>query len=857
MKDRNSTALTRLLPFAFCLLAFDLQGQDFMMQGWYWDYPKNGCNGFSGANWATNLNTKVPALHTAGFTMLWLPPASRASFGQCSNGYDPKDLFDLGEYGLGRTGLGTRAEVNTLTSTLTSNSMMAVGDVIFNHRDGGRAEHNPAVADYVTNYPVVSGAAPFPSDRWRNALPIGSSTGLGAGIYKFRISSKTGSASFNGKPYKAYVQTNAVGWQNLSDVAEVEPNGGADCGQVNQTIALGRNISATVETGGSCNTDEFQLTLNAGQFNATDTLFIYLSNQNGDYSDHRIYAIKYTPSGGSETDVTSGLIYQTYTNFNNLPSNRGGMNYLNFRPNGIFPTTLTGDEEAMYFFYDYEQQQQTTVDTLAAFAKWLLTSANFGGLRMDAVKHFPPTAVASVLNYLNTNGINPPMAVGEHFTSDAGVLRGWVNSVRSAMTPAADAAIKVRTFDFELRQALKDACDQFGYDVRNVFQKGMVDGGGSSDDAFHTVTFINNHDYRNAGEPVQNQPMLAYAYILTNNQIGLPCVFYPEYYGVTVPNYPAANLKTKIDSLIDIHKTWIYGASSREYLSRFSTPYYQYFVPNGGDTYGYPNTTLAYQLSGATSGREVIVVINFAGVQLDYYQGVKLTNGVNQGTVFKEMLTGSLTSITNNPSHPELHAIVPARSYRVYVQQLALPLDWVRVEGRDLGGDRSEIRWTVGDEAGNSHFTVEKSADGGRSFSPIGTVSGRGTATGEASYSFIDENFSADAHYRVVQTDFDEKTSRSRVVFIKNGQNGLRFAIAPNPSGDGGRVNLFAEYGEPERLEISLQDAAGRLVGSAETDWASAGDLLNSWLEDQATPGVFFVKMTWNGGGQILKLVRG
>lgn len=858
----NMKLATRAIAFfALYLLPFALKSQDFMMQAWYWNYPKNGCDGFSGANWAANLTAKVPALDAAGFTMLWTPPASRASFGQCSNGYDPKDLFDLGEFGLGRTGFGTRAEVNALTIALENAGMIPVADVVFNHRDGGRAEHNPAVQNYVTNYPVVSGAAPFPSDRWRCALPIGGATGLAEGIYKFRISSKTGSANFNGKPFKAYINTNLVGWQGLADVTEVEPNGGADCGQTNQTITLGRNITATVETTSGCNTDEFQLTLGAGQFNSgADTLFIYLANQNGDYADQRIYAIKYTPTGGSETEAISGLLYQTYTNFNGLPSQRGGMNYLNFRPNGIFPTTLSNDEEAMYFFYDYEQAQQTTQDTLNAFAKWLLTSGNYGGLRMDAVKHFPPSSVASVLNYLNANGINPPMAVGEHFTVNAGDLRSWANAVEANMTPAALAAIDVRAFDFELRQSLKDACDAFGYDVRNVFTKGMVDGGGSAGDAFRSVVFVNNHDYRDAGQPVWNDPMLAYAYILTNNSIGLPCVFYPEYYGAAVPNYPTVNLKTKIDSLMKIHQDWIFGATGKDYLSRIGTPYYQYFVPNGGSTFGFPNTTLTYQLSGAAAGREVIVAINFAGVPLDYYQEVKQVNGVTQGTPFRNMITGAFTNITNNPTDPEIHIEIPARSYAVYVQQIALPVEWLRVEARQLKTNNSAlITWRVGSETGNSHFTIEKSTDGGQNFQPIGTISGRGTATDEKTYSFLDENFTADAHYRIAQTDFDGKTTRSKLVFLKNTRGRTLFQLAPNPVDAGQQLLLTVENGTvaPDKLQLLLTDTVGRTVGTA------AGNLfdLNFWLNEnfqkQPVGGLFFVEIKWeNGGRQVFRLVK-
>lgn len=81
------------------------------MQGWYWDYPKTT----DGYLWADTIKNKAMELKNDGFTYGWLPPLSRASFGDSINGYDPQDLYDLGEYGLGPTGFGSRTNVDALT----------------------------------------------------------------------------------------------------------------------------------------------------------------------------------------------------------------------------------------------------------------------------------------------------------------------------------------------------------------------------------------------------------------------------------------------------------------------------------------------------------------------------------------------------------------------------------------------------------------------------------------------------------------------------------------------------------------------------------------------------------------------
>ena len=93
MKYTNLLGIIAMLCFSF-----SSNGQDFMMQGWYWDYPKpanpNG-NPITESTFAKTLNTQISDLSSAGFTYVWLPPLSRSSFGHNSNGYDPMDLFDL------------------------------------------------------------------------------------------------------------------------------------------------------------------------------------------------------------------------------------------------------------------------------------------------------------------------------------------------------------------------------------------------------------------------------------------------------------------------------------------------------------------------------------------------------------------------------------------------------------------------------------------------------------------------------------------------------------------------------------------------------------------------------------------
>lgn len=651
----------RLITTLLLVLSFSLaQAQDIMMQGWYWDYPKTA----DGHKWTDTLRMKAAELSAAGINYLWIPPHVRASFGNRSNGYDPKDLYDLGEYGQGPTGLGTRLELDAMIAVLRRYGINPVGDMIYNHRDGGRPENNRAVEAYIKNYSQPDQNNPFPSDRYRCIIPLGGDSKNGAGTYYFKISSKTGAPRFHNKPYKLYMQTNKKGYGGLNGRVESEDNcpgtGTAD------TIELGRDMFATLDAGG-CQADEFMLTIKEDDFHCTgDTLYIYMSNPNGDYTDHYIYEVWST---ARQKDIERNIRYQTYTDFTNLPSGRGGMRWRNFKPNGT-PTDLRGDWDAMYFFYDYDQFVPSTQRKLFRWTKWNWKKVGIRGLRMDAIKHFTPTFVGDLLDYLHDNGINPGMVVGEWYGTNPDELKGWINNVLKSMDADTKDAIKPKVFDFLLRDNLRQACDLPDYDVRRLYNENLHAQGLSG---FNIVTFVNNHDFRspiddantNFNMLIKNDPMLAYAFVLSNNQLGVPTIFYPDYYGYQPDkfNYHPRGLspmKDRMNQLIKVHKDYILGATSVDYLNRFDSPYTQvnYFS-------GSANKTMIYQLSGGKAGKEVIVAINFSDQPLRVDHQIK---PMAQGTRFTDILGNSAYPYAVVDGQNRIYVDLPARSYSVWVQ---------------------------------------------------------------------------------------------------------------------------------------------------------------------------------------------
>ncbi len=828
-----------LIVFVIALSGYALNAQDFMMQGWYWDYPSENCGGL-GIKWAANLQSRATTLGNAGFTYVWLPPPAKGG-GECSVGYDPKDLYDLGDYGATR--FGTRAQLNSLISALQSNGMEAVADVVYNHRDGGDYEDNPAVRNYIMNYPNVgntcnNGITPYPINgkvRWR--LPLGGATGNDAGDYYFKFSSASGGTGFYGRGYNLYFQTSQAGWLNMSDLSEVEPNGGGDCGEAFTTITLGRNMLATIDNGG-CAVDEFLVTLNPGDFNSSgDFLEIYISQTGGDGTgvDIRPYGLYAAPRSA---DIINELTAQTRTDFSNLPSGLGAMNYLNFKPNGVDATCLEGDWDFPYFFFDVDQRQSSTQDVYNEWSKWLIETAGFsGGLRMDAVKHFDPSMITNLLNYLSGEGIEPEIIVGEIFDSNTGSLNGWVNSVKSGLT----ANVDVRVFDFNLRSALKEACDQhyfnFFYDTRNVFNSGIVAAGA---DGFSSVTFVNNHDFRDTNEPVQDDPLLAYVYILTNNKVGLPCVFYPDFFGDQPPHYPATNMQAELTELMDLHRDFIFGATDHHYLNSFGTGYASSYLS------GNANQCLIYQISGGPTGEDVVVAINFDDEPLRVDQQINLDN-VPSGATFDDVIGNSAfpTAIVKTSPGGVTNSIyidLPARSYSMWVQNSGvapLPATLLDFQAKK-NGSNVLLDWRTAQEEQLSHFRIERSQDG-KVFHSIGRKTAVGNSQEEQTYSFLDQQLprtSAERlYYRLVMVDVDGTEDISPVREVKLEKTQIQ--IWPNPVQEQLHISAQADI-----EQVNVYNAAGQLVYQSKDGLSGYLDTSN-WH-----PGMYQIKIVVANGSQ-------
>jgi len=104
-----------------------------IIQFFHWYLPPDGML------WQ-DLQSKATALEEAGFTAVWLPPASKASGGGYDVGYGAYDLFDLGEFsqkGSVSTKYGTREQFLNSVKAVQDSGMQAYADTVLNHKNGG------------------------------------------------------------------------------------------------------------------------------------------------------------------------------------------------------------------------------------------------------------------------------------------------------------------------------------------------------------------------------------------------------------------------------------------------------------------------------------------------------------------------------------------------------------------------------------------------------------------------------------------------------------------------------------------------------------------------------------------------
>lgn len=151
--------------------------------------------------------------------------------------------------------------------------------------------------------------------------------------------------------------------------------------------------------------------------------------------------------------------------------------------------------------------------------------------------------------------------------------------------------------------------------------------------------------------------------------------------------------------------------------------------------------------------------------------------------------------------------IVPEGLF-AFANSTALPVELLDFTAAVTGKRKVTSRWQTANEAGSSHFEVERSADG-ISFRFLGRVAAAGNSQENRSYVFEDnEAVSGTSYYRLKMVDLDGSFTHSRVVTV-NLADAIPVALYPNPTQAAVKLELPEGHGYTNYF---LYSADGRLL---------------------------------------------
>ena len=163
------------------------------------------------------------------------------------------------------------------------------------------------------------------------------------------------------------------------------------------------------------------------------------------------------------------------------------------------------------------------------------------------------------------------------------------------------------------------------------------------------------------------------------------------------------------------------------------------------------------------------------------------------------------------------------------------------------------LNWQTALEINNDFFSVERSADA-RNFEAIGRVTGAGTTTERAAYTFTDRNplpghgTVGTSYYRLCQTDRDGTLTTSPIVALNRLNDRPSLTILGNPTTDFLRLEVRNPTALPT-LQVRICSLSGQILRQYPAD----GQLFEATVAN-LTAGIYVVQLWWHG--QLLEAQR-
>ena len=198
---------------------------------------------------------------------------------------------------------------------------------------------------------------------------------------------------------------------------------------------------------------------------------------------------------------------------------------------------VTPDGELFADFPHLCHHNPLVYTSIMEYAQLIIEELGFDGFSFDFAKGYGAWMLAAIAKYryVKDGKEFSPFVVAEYW-EDGESIEQWLAKVNGFSDN------QVAAFDFPLRYKLKEVCDTFHYDLRELTQDGAI----VTNSPRKAVTFVDNHDM--GANMIVNDKMLAYSYILVHE--GYPSVFWYDYYNNGLARTGTPN---GIDALIAAH----------------------------------------------------------------------------------------------------------------------------------------------------------------------------------------------------------------------------------------------------------------------------------------------------------------
>ncbi|HEX3935208.1 MAG TPA: T9SS type A sorting domain-containing protein [Puia sp.] len=281
------------------------------------------------------------------------------------------------------------------------------------------------------------------------------------------------------------------------------------------------------------------------------------------------------------------------------------------------------------------------------------------------------------------------------------------------------------------------------------------------------------------------------------------------------------------------------------------------FIPNSGATDSGSSYSINLMSDGTTNSIQLINNSSFVNVASNGghagdYDGL-FTSSVTSGVV------SSLKSVGNQPigftngaitnlGTPQDQSITGPKTL---IGNGILPIILGNFTGTVNDG-AVDLAWTTDLEVNADHFTIQRSADAGATWTDLGNVAAHGTTSVAQNYTYSDNKpVQGTAEYRLELVDKGGQYTYSSVISVRIGIV-TSVSVYPNPARDYVNVTLGGATGES--MLIRLFNQAGQLL--QEKNVTSAGGTIVPLAVSNYPEGNYVIVVSAaDGSRQINKLV--